>query len=565
VIRDVAQLEDGTVVRGDIAVVGAGLAGVELTRHLGRHGLRVVLLESGRLDFDPRTQELVRTESVGKPIREPDPEGPLNPYLPPAYRGESRIRQFGGTSNAWTGKWRTFDPFDFEERTWVPHSGWPISFEDLRPHYDAVRRDYALGDFEAPGRSEAIRHLRKIAGDGGLKLSFHVWQRQPLRARDYSTELSEARNVDVVLGANATEIVLSDDLRRVRAVVCRSLDGHRFEVEAQHFVLATGGREEARLLLASNRQIPAGIGNERDLVGRFYMDHFKHKLGVLRPSAELGNPPAVGTAKWPKPRFHTTFSLSEDVQRERSLLAHAIRFNPVYRYDVGYPGELVEEIREALRTRSARKLVPSALRLARSPADSWKVAQKRWHRGRGGPLDHYRVTMYAEQVPNPNSRLCLGRERDALGVPRLVADWRPTPLDHESFRRTLQGLTDAFASAGLGHLDFGPRPLTLDDTWDAAHPMGATRMAATPAEGVVDSDCRVFGTENLFIASSAVFPTGHSTAPTFTIVALARRLGVHLLALCARRGPTHRASAPPPAGVRLASPSAEHRWGAEAL
>jgi choline dehydrogenase-like flavoprotein len=552
VIRDVAQLEDGTVVRGEIAVVGAGIAGVELTRQLGRHGVRVVLLESGRLDFDPRTQELVRIQSAGKPIREPDPEGPFTPYLAPVFRGETRIRQFGGTSNIWTGKWRTFDPFGFEKRPWVPYSRWPIGFEDLRPHYDAVRREYALGDVDAFGRSEAIRRLRKIAADGGLKLSFLVWQEQPLRSREYYSELSEARSVDVVLGANATEIVLSDDLRRVRAVVFRSLDGHRFELEAEHFALATGGLEGARLLLASNRQIPAGIGNERDLVGRFYMDHFKHKHGVLRPSAELRNPPAVGTATHPKPRFHTTFSLSEDVQRERSLLAHTITFTPVYRYDIGHPEELIEAIGQAVRTRSVRGLMPSALRLARSPADAWKMAQKLWYRDHGGPLNHYRVTMYAEQAPNPNSRLYLGRERDALGMPKLIADRRSTPLDHESFTGTLQGLTDAFASAGLGRLDFGPRPLTLDDTWDAAHPMGATRMAANPAEGVVDSDCRVFGTENLFIASSSVFPTGTSPWPTFTIVALARRLGVHLLALCARRAPTQ---------ARLVSAAVDARTG----
>ncbi|MGI8995335.1 MAG: GMC family oxidoreductase [Pyrinomonadaceae bacterium] len=161
----------------------------------------------------------------------------------------------------------------------------------------------------------------------------------------------------------------------------------------------------------------------------------------------------------------------------------------------------------------------------------WKAFQMQLYQNRGGPIAHYSVTMYMEQVPNPASRLYLGSERDALGMPRLVVDWQFTPFDYEVFQKLLRSLAEAFANAEIGILDFGTEPFTLDDTVDGAHHVGATRMAATPAEGVVDRDCRVFDTENLFIASSSVFPTGPGATPTFTIMALARRLGVHLLKL----------------------------------
>jgi choline dehydrogenase-like flavoprotein len=214
----------------------------------------------------------------------------------------------------------------------------------------------------------------------------------------------------------------------------------------------------------------------------------------------------VSTAAWPRPCYHVSFSLSPEVQAERSLLHHALYLRPV--------------LREKRWPRLRR-----AVRLASSS------------------LEHYDLAFYVEQAPNRESRLTLSPERDALGVPKLVVDWRLMPLDEQAFRRTHEGLVDAFARAGFGRLDFGPRPPTLDDTTDANHHIGATRMAATPEEGVVDSDCRVFGTANLYVAAASVFPTGHVAAPTLTIMALARRLAAHLLALRTEGAPRARAKA----------------------
>jgi choline dehydrogenase-like flavoprotein len=531
-IRDVFELNDGAILRAEVGIVGAGFAGIDLARYLAHRGVRVVLLESGRLNFEPETQALTRIDSVGKPVRFPDPEGRFTPYLAPIYRGETRLRQFGGTSNIWTGKWRTFDPIDFEKRPWIPHSGWPITIDELRPWYDEIARDYGLADFNVFAHCSSNARLREAITAGGLKLSFHFWAKEPIRlASRFHQEFKEAANLQVVLGANATEIVLDNDLRHARAIVFQSLERRQFRLAANHFVLATGGLEASRLLLASNRQIPAGIGNGRGLVRRFYMDHPKHKRGKLWPGAAfklIGNK-AVSR---PRPRFLVSFSLSDDVQRTQSLPNHAIYFAPVYHYDIDYPIERILRIKSAWQTARPQHALSPAVALALSPQALLKIAQQQIYRRRGGPIAHCAVSMYVEQVPNPESRLYLGPERDLLGMPKLVVDWRLTSWEQESFQRLLRGLTDACAQAGIGRLEFGP--LTFDDTVDAAHHMGATRMAAGPKEGVVDRHCKVFDTNNLFIASSSVFPTGHSAAPTFTILALARRLGSHLLDKCRR-------------------------------
>ena len=53
-------------------------------------------------------------------------------------------------------------------------------------------------------------------------------------------------------------------------------------------------------------------------------------------------------------------------------------------------------------------------------------------------------------------------------------------------------------------------------------------MAESPATGIVDRNCKVFGIANLYIGGSSVFSTGGHANPTYTIVQLAMRLGDHL-------------------------------------
>lgn len=481
-IRQITEVADDAVLHADVGVVGAGLAGIDVARYLGRRGLRVVLLESGRLEFDPAIQELARVSFAGKPLRTHDTHGHLSSYLPPMYRGYCRIRQFGGTTNVWTGKWRIFDPWDFDERPWIPNSGWPITLNDLLPFYEDAARDYGFGDFVKEAGSEFVLETRNLLASVGLEPHIFYWEKTPTRSGTrFFQELKQATTVDVVLGATATEIVLDDNLEHVRAIVFHSLDRRRFSLQAKHFVLATGGLEAPRLLLASNRQIPGGIGNARDLVGRYYMDHPKDMAGTLRPGRAIKHV-INGLQTQPRPRFGISFSLSERVQREQALLNHALYVRP---------------------DRTSRSAFAT----------------------------HFALKLGVEQVPNRESRVFLGSQRDALDMRELVVDWRFTPLDHEALDLLLRRLTKATADVGLGRLDFGSKPLRLDEMMDASHHMGATRMAADPSKGVVDSNCKVFGVSNLFVASSSIFPTAHAYSPTYTILAVARRLGAHILAL----------------------------------
>ena len=526
-IRDIAELENGSTINAQVGIVGAGLAGLDAARFLARHGLRVVVLESGRREFDPEIQKLTRVESVGKPLRTPDPKGPHNPYLPPMFRGEGRLRQLGGTANIWTGKWREFDALDFEARAWVPESGWPISLDELRPTYREIERDYAFGDFQAFADNEGYRRLCRETAPAGLQPGFHYWEGETTRpAQRYRAELEASPNLVIVLGASATELLLDHRGERVESVMCRSLDGHWLTLAADHIMVAAGGLETPRLLLASTSRFPEGIGNKHDLVGRFYTDHPKVKGGKLYPGRNFGLIPG-GAAFFPRPRFQVSFTLSREEQRRFSLLNHAVFLSPAD--SSADPG--IQALAAAWRKRDIKRLLWRAASIEASPMAVLAAVREKLALKTGASRDVYKAALCVEQAPNPSSRVYLGTERDGLGMPRLVVDWRFTERDHESFRTTLHKLAKALEAAGIGRLEFGSRPPTLDDTTDANHPMGATRMGATPASGVVDRDCKVFGIDNLFVASSSVFPTGHSVAPTLTIIALARRASARILKL----------------------------------
>ncbi len=492
-ITDILEMGERKKLRGQVVVVGSGIAGAEVATHLTRRGREVVLLESGRDQYNQSIQALNDVVFLGKRHRELNPDAYYHRYLPPELRGVSRVRQFGGTSTVWTGKWKYLQPSDFDGRAWVADSGWPIRFDDLLAYYRAAAKDYGFGDLEAEAIRPEITALRAKIAAHGLKMTSFYWEKTPTRtAVRFGEEMRRSKNLHVVLGATATELRLDAACQRVTAVVCRSLEGRELIVEGDVIILATGAFETARILLASDRQLPGGIGNAHDLVGRFYTDHPKHHTGTLWPG-QLTQQYTHELQYKPKPRFCVCFALDEATQREQELLEHVLYLKPIYE----------------------KSMDPSPGRLV--------------CRDGNGPVAAYRVKFVTEQVPHKDSRVKLGTERDALGQRKLEVDWCFTDHDRRSMPKTLQLLTHRFAEAGLGTFDFGDDPPSLENMTDAAHQMGTTRMASQPEKGVTDTNCRVFGTDNLYVASSAVFPTGPSYSPTFTILALARRLGQHLL------------------------------------
>ena len=140
----------------------------------------------------------------------------------------------------------------------------------------------------------------------------------------------------------------------------------------------------------------------------------------------------------------------------------------------------------------------------------------------------------SEWAPYRDSRVVLNDDKDELGLYRVFVDDHIGEMEVQTFKRAAKITAAELTRLGLGRVRLDDWVLADDDSWkDAlvlggAHHFGTTRMAADPRHGVVDADCKVHSLSNLFVASSAVFPTNGYANPTVTIVALALRLSDHL-------------------------------------
>jgi choline dehydrogenase-like flavoprotein len=540
------SIEMNACLWADVCIVGGGAAGISLALSLSGQGLKIVLLESGEVREHAPTQALYAGEVADEKLHSP----------PDKYRQ----RRIGGSTAIWGGRCVPFDPIDFEARPYVPHSGWPISYEDLLPYYPQANALSEAGRFaydaeEALG-ADAPPMFPGFESDVVQTNSLERFSCPTNFGTRYARRLRVAPDIHVLLGANCTDIGLETGARAVDELEVKTLSGRRFRVAVRAAVLATGGLETARLLLASRNAAPAGIGNEHDVVGRYYMCHIAGNVGTL---VVRGSPADVrhGYEITPEGIYaRRRLGIAEKAQREHGLTNAVARLHFPRITDPRHRNGVLSGLFLARRLISyeyAKRLndgvPPSAAVYARhllnvvsDPIDTsaflahWiarrTLAQRKFPsvilRNR---TNRFSLEMHAEQIPNAASQVALTDRTDALGMPQLRVDWRYSPGDIESVRRMLDLMAAEFERTGVAQLDYDGDTLEEDLMRFGAyggHHVGTARMGSDPRTSVVDADCRVHSLRNLFVAGSAVFPTSSQANPTLTLVALSLRLGHHL-------------------------------------
>jgi len=550
----------------DVCIVGGGAAGISLALSLSGQGLKIVVLESGEMREHAATQALYAGEVADEKLHSP----------PDKYRQ----RRLGGSTAIWGGRCVPFDPIDFETRAWVPHSGWPISYGDLQPFYPQANALSEAGRFaydadEALG-ADAPPMLRGFESDVVTTNSLERFSCPTNFGTRYARRLKVAPDIHVLLGANCTNIGLETGARAVDELEVKTLAGRRFRVAVRAAVLATGGLETARLLLASRNAAPAGIGNEHDAVGRYYMCHLAGNVGTL---VVHGSPADVrhGYEITPEGIYaRRRLGIAAHAQREHGLTNAVARLHFPRITDPRHRNGVLSGLFLARRLISyeyAKRLndgTPAGapvyarhlLNVLSDPIDTtaflahWlarrTLAQRKFPsvilRNRS---NRFSLEIHAEQIPNAASHVALTDRVDALGMPQLRVDWRYSQADIEAVRRMLDLLALEFERSGVAQLNYD-RDALEDDLMRfgayGGHHVGTARMGSDPRTSVVDADCRVHSLRNLYVAGSAVFPTSSQANPTLTLVALSLRLGRHVARTLRREDA--------PQTVRAASPQA---------
>jgi choline dehydrogenase-like flavoprotein len=514
-IVDARSVPAGTLVETDVCIIGAGAAGITIAREFSDAPFRVVLLESGGMEYEPETQELYQGLSVGQPF--PDLTA-------------SRLRFFGGTTNHWGGWSSPFEEIDFEARDDLPYHDWPFPKTHLDPWYRRAQDVCQLGPFDYRPARWGISSNVIPPPFSGPHFECKIIQENPLRFGPvYGPEVQRAPSVTVYLHANASHLDGGETGSGVREVSVKTLSGTDFAVRARHYILAAGGVENARLLLASGQADGNGLGNAHDLVGRFFMVHLIYSGGMIVPSDPHMNFDFRTAGYVAGQRFVSFIGLSESSMR--LLRLPNIRFFWDYQFSPVVKG--VKALRRLMGGEGPGGGMLADLSAVIGDLDGVVTfAARKVLFGEGIPIEALPLVCNWEQQANPQSRVFLGSERDRIGMREIVVDWQLTDGDKITAAAGLRLLGTEIGRAGFGRLRSS---LTEDDPWPGPehfygdeHHMGTTRMHQDPTLGVVDENCRVHGVANLYVAGSSVFPTGSAHNPTLTIVALALRLADHV-------------------------------------
>jgi choline dehydrogenase-like flavoprotein len=492
---DARAVPSGTIIETDLAIIGGGAAGITLALALANAPIKVLLLESGGGDFDAKTQALYGGEETGVA------------YLP---LKDCRLRYLGGSTNHWGGWCRPLDPIDFEARPWVAHSGWPISYSEIAPYFPHAQALVEAGppiyDKDKPFTDAGGAKIN--LGAGGVYTSWFQFSKTrdsvlPTHfAHRYGSDLKRISQLTVMEHANVTNLALAADAQSLDHLDVATLSGRKFMVKPKYTVLATGGIENARVLLASNGVMTAGVGNGSGMVGRFFADNpiprdvatmvlFNGTMAPYYQNTQITNGIYYRAALAPTAAF----------QRERAVMGSLTTIENSVELD---------ELGNATVATTA-----TALGVDASNAKAFSL-------GCG-----------MEMEPDPERRFTLTNERDALGMPRLKLHFTFPDSDFARYRDTLKELGRQLLTTrtGMIRLDKDARESWFTTMDYGDHHLGTTRMSADPHTGVVDANLQVHGIPNLYIAGSSVFPTYGASNPTMNLVAFTLRLANHLKGL----------------------------------
>lgn len=502
---DARELENNSLIEGDICIIGAGAAGISMALEWMNSPYKVILLEGGGFEYDEQVQELYAGKTTGQR------------YFP---LKSIRLHYFGGTTGHWAGWCAEFDEIDFKKRDWIPLSGWPITLNDIKPFYPRAQQYVEIGpdDFTVAHWHEKDNTLQPFPLDEN-KVWSKMWQFSPPTrfGTKYKDNIVNSKNIHLYTYANVTDITASENVSEIKEVTVKNHAGKQHKVKAKYYILACCSVQNARILLASNKQAPKGLGNDHDFVGRCFMEHLEIKTGSLW----LADPSDVKLymMDFGKTKARAELAISEKMQTQYQTLNGTSSLSPL---EIAINSPAFIEVWQ--NDKDAMNKTLQELGKTRKPADldipkGFKAFQ---------------LFTRMEQAPNPNSRITLDTEKDALGIPRANLHWELTPLEKNSLRNINTVIGQEVGRASMGRVKiYDYLQDEHDDNWPAFtgggwHHMGTTRMSEDARQGVVDANCKIHGINNLYVAGASCYVTAGAVNPTLTLIALTIRLSDHL-------------------------------------
>lgn len=550
-LLDAEKIQDGTDITSELAVVGAGPAGIVLALELAKAGHDVALLESGRLNFERAIQDLGDADRF-----DPQFHAPMS---------ECTRRQVGGTSTIWGGRCVPYDPVDFARREYITTSDWPITYEEVEVYFPKACDYFLCGKFEFDLNN--LPHIEQksivpgLPDEEVLTSTLERWSLPTNFGKEYLQQLKQSQRIKLYYGLTCTEINTNVSGKGVRSLQAKTLGGTHLTIKCQKYILAGGALNNVRLLMASDRYHPGGIGNHSGLLGKFYMGHLSGEIANVK----FTTPPKDTVFGFDRdtdktylrrrfsftPKFQQAEKLSNTVAwlgapefgnfaHQNGILSSAyIALNlPVLKHRLGAS----TAIRRAAIGKDKGIYAPHIMNIIK---DLGEIATFIPNFGYGrfiakrkipalfvySAANEYPLHYHSEQIPNPDSIVSLSDEIDQLGMRKLDIDLRFSDRDIENVVKAHYLWDRHLRKHDCGYLEYLTDDLEAkiwSQTGDGFHQVGTTRMSEHPEAGVVGKNCNIHGFDDLFVASSSTFVTSGQANSTFTIVAFALRLADYL-------------------------------------
>jgi len=523
-----------------VCIIGGGAAGITLAIALSRQGKRVLLIEGGDWK-EVQNNDAYTGEAVS----------------PHATTTEFRYQRLGGTTHLWGGRCVPLDSYDLKQRDYVPNSGWPLSADELFPYYsqaldycDAGENDFTVNALR--NQAAMFEDLKQLNGE--IKELIERYSLPTDFAKKFGAELKSSKHILVLKGTRVTSMHMNKSGDSVESIELNNGES-RLNMKVNQVVIAGGGIESTRLMLATRKHTPAW-GRFDSSLGKYYACHYDLIFGSLRfnqnkPYFEFEktmdgvyarrklqfNEAFLDQHHLLNSTFRLHFPAYADPSHGSGVLSTIYLAKSVlakeYQAILNHGGQEVAGNRQYFAHVS--NVVTDAHSVAKFGMD-WILKRQLAKRKLPYTLINnkngtYPLEFNSEQVPDKHNQISLLDAVDRFGMPRIKVEWRMTDQDIDSGIRSFQLLKNLLEKTDHCRLEFDAKK--LEEGVSSAlpvggHHIGSTRMGTSDSNSIVNSDGRVHGVENLFIASSSVFTTNGHANPTLTIVALSLKIANYL-------------------------------------